>query len=155
MRTDYPAPEWLPQEEAAIPDWTCPLCRQDWYEEPMAWASEALTIPKEALAHPRVTGGCAACAPRRAALSQLRKTVAVGDLHGMLLGRLLGITRWEPEEDVLRDAAEAVFLYMPDAFADAAREVIGQSGCTPLLWQVMKQEERDKQGRQPSAAPTA
>lgn len=132
-------PEWmvLPQQEA--PAWSCPLCRMDWYREPDGWVSDALTLPREQRPHPMVTGGCAACASRRAALSQLRKTIAIGELHEPLLRRLLRIARWQPEEEVLRDAAEAIYLYMPDAFADAAREVIDQSGSTPLLWQVMEQ----------------
>lgn len=144
-------PEWIPREDNPMPDWRCPLCRQDWYEEPAAWVCDALTVAKDALAHPMVSGGCAACAPRRAALSQLRKTVLLGGLSEPLLRQLLGIAAWQPEEEVLRDTAEAVYLYMPDAFADAAREVIGQSGCMGILWQLMKQENRMR--RQPTAAP--
>ncbi len=131
--------------ESPLPDWRCPLCRLDWYREPaqLQWFSDRLTVPMTALNHPQVGGGCAACAPRRAALSQLRKAVLLAGLHQPLLQELLSIPAgWQPrEEEVLADAAEAIYLYMPDAFADAAREVIRQQGCMDVLWQVMKQQE--------------
>lgn len=150
-------PEWMtePLQPTPEPDWRCPLCRLDWYEEHtrLRWISDRMTLPRDVLDHPAVTGGCAACAPRRAALSQLRKTVLLAGLHRPLLAELLGIPAgWQPREDeALADTAEAVYLYMPDAFADAAREVIRRQGCMDVLWQVMQQEE----GRQPSGCAAA
>lgn len=139
-----PGAEWLPraQGELLVPDWTCPLCRTDWYHQPgkLRWMSEELTVEQAALPHPQVTGGCAACALRRATLSQLRRSILLGQLEEPLLRQLLRIGSWQPEPDVLTDTAEAVFQYMPDAFSDAAREVIGAQGSTALLWQVMQQD---------------
>lgn len=139
-----PGAEWLPraQGELLVPDWTCPLCRTDWYHQPgkLRWMSEKLTVEQAALPHPQVTGGCAACALRRATLSQLRRSILLGQLEEPLLRQLLRIGSWQPEPDVLTDTAEAVFQYMPDAFSDAAREVIGAQGSTALLWQVMQQD---------------
>lgn len=139
-----PGAEWLPraQGELLVPDWTCPLCRTDWYHQPgkLRWMSEELTVEQTVLPHPQVTGGCAACALRRATLSQLRRSILLGQLEEPLLRQLLRIGSWQPEPDVLTDTAEAVFQYMPDAFSDAAREVIGAQGSTALLWQVMQQD---------------
>lgn len=139
-----PGAEWLPrtQRELLVPDWTCPLCRTDWYHQPgkLRWMSEELTVEQAALPHPQVTGGCAACALRRATLSQLRRSILLGQLEEPLLRQLLRIGSWQPEPDVLTDTAEAVFQYMPDAFSDAARDVIGAQGSTDLLWQMMQQD---------------
>lgn len=139
-----PGAEWAPRtaQNLLVPDWTCPLCRTDWYHQPekLRWTSEAMSVEHTDMSHPGVTGGCAACALRRAALSQLRRTILLGELEEALLRHLLRIDSWQPEPETITDTAEAVYQYMPDGFSDAAREVIGTQGHTALLWQVMKQD---------------
>lgn len=146
-----PGAEWLPrtQRELLVPDWTCPLCRTDWYHQPekLRWMSEELAVEQPALPHPQVTGGCAVCALRRATLSQLRRSILLGQLEEPLLRQLLRIKGWQPEPDVLTDTVEAVYQYMPDAFSDTAREVIGTQGRAALLWHVMQQDALSRHGQ--------
>lgn len=148
LHTAAPGAEWLPhaRQDLLMPDWSCPLCRTDWYHQPqeLRWVSENLAVDLSAMSHPRVAGGCAACALRRAAISQLRRSILLARLEEPLLRRLLRIDGWQPEPDVLTDTAEAVYQYMPDAFSDAAREVIGAEGHMEVLWQVMKQDAQPR-----------
>jgi hypothetical protein len=146
-----PGAEWLPhtRQELLTPDWVCPLCRTDWYHQPekLRWISEGMRVEQAILPHPQVTGGCAACALRRATLSQLRKSILLEHLEEPLLRQLLRIEGWQPEADVLADTAEAVYQYMPDAFSDTAREVIGAQGRAAMLWQVMQQDAQSRHAR--------
>ncbi|MBR4068628.1 MAG: hypothetical protein IKK08_08405 [Clostridia bacterium] len=158
LTTAAPGAQWLPhaRQELLVPDWVCPLCRTDWYHQPekLRWVSEDMAVEYAAMNHPQVADGCAACALRRAALSQLRRSILLGRLEEPLLRQLLRIEGWQPEPDVLTDTAEAVYQYMPDAFSDAAREVIGTEGRMDMLWQVMKQDARFRrmQGRADTTA---
>lgn len=151
--TGIPLP-WLtggPWEERE-PDWVCPHCRADWYadrHEPV-WSCESLTFPRTVLSHPQVTDGCVACALRRAAGEQLREAVVQAGLQGALLESILGAAAGSlPQSEALRDTADAVFLYMPDAYADAAREALEERGAAAILWQTMKRQPDTDRGAAP------
>jgi hypothetical protein len=136
---------WLKsqQEQEREPDWVCPHCRTDWYDDrhEAVWSSEGMTLPRSVQSHPQVTDGCAACAHRRATGEQLRAAVRLAGLQGALLESILGAEAGcLPESEALRDAADAVFLYMPDAYADAAREALEEGTAAAILRDVMKKQ---------------
>ena len=148
---------WLNSGQLAEqePDWVCPHCRADWYDDrhEAVWSSEGMSLPRSVQSHPQVTDGCAACALRRANGEQLRQAVTLAGLQGPLLESILrAAAGCLPASEALRDTAEAVFRYMPDAYADAAREVLEEGEAAAILRDVMKKQPYSNGGVPPEYA---